>query len=164
MSKSPSAVDMNARRVPSDDQTGLRSITALVLRCVCSEPFSRIVNSSKSASRLESNASNPFAPGNAARADDAGTRPATATQTPASRRGTDVLTWACNDLPRERSREVVIRRTQECVGVDVTYTVYFRDSEDGLRCLSRCAASESEVRAWFTRIGIPVVAIRAALA
>jgi hypothetical protein len=41
----------------------------------------------------------------------------------------------------------------------VSYTVYFRDSEDGLRCLSHRAASESEARDWFTRIGIAVVAI-----
>jgi hypothetical protein len=46
----------------------------------------------------------------------------------------------------------------------VTYTVYFRDSEDGLRCLSHHAASESEARDWLTRIGIVVVTIRAALA
>ncbi len=42
----------------------------------------------------------------------------------------------------------------------MSYTVYFRDSEEGLRCLSHRAASESEARRWFTRIGITVVAIR----
>ena len=42
----------------------------------------------------------------------------------------------------------------------MSYTVYFRDSEEGLRCLSHRAASESEARHWFTRIGITVVAIR----
>ena len=41
------------------------------------------------------------------------------------------------------------------------YTVYFRDSEESLRCLSHRAPSESEARAWFTRLGIPVVAIQA---
>ena len=41
------------------------------------------------------------------------------------------------------------------------YTVYFRDSEDGLRCLSHRAPSESKAREWFTRLGIAVVAIRA---
>jgi hypothetical protein len=41
------------------------------------------------------------------------------------------------------------------------YTVYFRDSDEGLRCLSHGAASEPEAREWFTRIGIAVVAIRA---
>ena len=43
----------------------------------------------------------------------------------------------------------------------VSFTVYFRDSEGCLRCLSRRASSESEARAWFTRIGIAVVAIAA---
>jgi hypothetical protein len=43
----------------------------------------------------------------------------------------------------------------------MTYTVYFRDSEQYLRCLSRRAESESEAREWFTRIGIAVVAIAA---
>jgi hypothetical protein len=42
----------------------------------------------------------------------------------------------------------------------VTYTVYFRDSEECLHCLSHRAASESEARDWFARIGIDVVAIR----
>jgi hypothetical protein len=41
------------------------------------------------------------------------------------------------------------------------YTVYFRDSEECLRCLSHRAPSESEAREWFTRVGIAVVAIRA---
>ena len=42
----------------------------------------------------------------------------------------------------------------------MSYTVYFRDSEESLRCLSHRAASESEARHWFTRLGITVVAIR----
>jgi SOS response regulatory protein OraA/RecX len=42
-----------------------------------------------------------------------------------------------------------------------SYTVFFRDSEECLRCLSRRAASESEVREWFTSVGIDVVAITA---
>ena len=46
----------------------------------------------------------------------------------------------------------------------MSYTVYFRDSEDGLRCLSHRAASETEALHWFIRIGITVVAIRAELA
>ena len=46
----------------------------------------------------------------------------------------------------------------------MSYTVYFRDSEDGLHSLSHRAASESEALAWFTRIGITVVAIRAEFA
>jgi hypothetical protein len=41
------------------------------------------------------------------------------------------------------------------------YTVYFRDSDECLRCLSHGAASEPEAREWFTRVGIAVVAIRA---
>jgi hypothetical protein len=32
--------------------------------------------------------------------------------------------------------------------------VYFRDSEECLRYLSRCAASKAEVRDWFTRMGL----------
>jgi hypothetical protein len=43
----------------------------------------------------------------------------------------------------------------------MSYTVYYRDSEEGLHTLSRRAASESEARDWFTRMGIAVVAIRA---
>jgi hypothetical protein len=46
----------------------------------------------------------------------------------------------------------------------MNYAVYIRDSEDGLRCLSHRAASESEAVRWFTRIGITVVAIRAEFA
>ena len=46
----------------------------------------------------------------------------------------------------------------------MSYTVYFRDSEDGLRCLRHRAGSESEALQWFIRIGITVVAIRAELA
>ncbi len=41
------------------------------------------------------------------------------------------------------------------------YTVYFRDSEESLRCLSHRAPSESAAREWFTRLGIAVVAIQA---
>jgi hypothetical protein len=46
----------------------------------------------------------------------------------------------------------------------VSYTVYFRDSEEGLRSLSHIAASASEALDWFARLGIPVVAIHAAAA
>jgi hypothetical protein len=42
----------------------------------------------------------------------------------------------------------------------MSYTVFFRDSEDCLHSLSHRAASESEALDWFTRIGIIVVAIR----
>jgi hypothetical protein len=42
-----------------------------------------------------------------------------------------------------------------------SYTVFFRDSEECLRCLSHRAASESEAREWFTCAGIVVVAIAA---
>ena len=42
-----------------------------------------------------------------------------------------------------------------------SYTVYFRDSEESLRCLSHPAPSESAAREWFTRLGIAVVAIQA---
>jgi hypothetical protein len=45
-------------------------------------------------------------------------------------------------------------------GTYVSYTVYFRDSEECLHSLSHLAASESEALDWFTRIGITVVAIR----
>ena len=41
------------------------------------------------------------------------------------------------------------------------YTVFFRDSEECLRCLTHRAATESEAREWFTRVGIAVVAIAA---
>jgi hypothetical protein len=43
----------------------------------------------------------------------------------------------------------------------MSYTVYFRDSEEYLHSLSHRAASESEALDWFIRIGITVVAIRA---
>ena len=46
----------------------------------------------------------------------------------------------------------------------MSYTVYFRDSEECLRRLSHHAASESDALDWFTRIGITVVAIRAEFA
>jgi hypothetical protein len=46
----------------------------------------------------------------------------------------------------------------------MSYTVYFRDSEECLRSLSHHAASEAEALDWFTRFGIAVVAIRAGLA
>jgi hypothetical protein len=45
-------------------------------------------------------------------------------------------------------------------GPVVTYTVYFRDSEQYLRCMSRRAASKAEARDWLTRMGIAVVAIQ----
>jgi hypothetical protein len=41
----------------------------------------------------------------------------------------------------------------------MTYTVYFRDSEECLRRMSRPATSKAEARDWFTRMGIAVVAI-----
>jgi hypothetical protein len=43
----------------------------------------------------------------------------------------------------------------------MSFTVYFRDSEECLHSLSHRAASESEALDWFTRIGITIVAIRA---
>jgi hypothetical protein len=43
----------------------------------------------------------------------------------------------------------------------MSFTVYFRDSEDGLHSLRHRAGSESEALDWFARIGIIVVAIRA---
>jgi hypothetical protein len=43
----------------------------------------------------------------------------------------------------------------------MSFTVFFRDSEQFLHSLSHRAASESEVLDWFTRMGITVVAIRA---
>jgi hypothetical protein len=43
----------------------------------------------------------------------------------------------------------------------MSYTIYFRDSEECLHSLSHRAASEPEALAWFTRLGITVVAIRA---
>jgi hypothetical protein len=43
----------------------------------------------------------------------------------------------------------------------MSYTVYYRDSEECLHSLSHRAASESDALAWFSRIGITVVAIRA---
>jgi hypothetical protein len=43
----------------------------------------------------------------------------------------------------------------------MSYTVYFRDSEECLHSLNHRAASESEALDWFTRIGITVVAIGA---
>ena len=42
----------------------------------------------------------------------------------------------------------------------MTYTVYFRDSEECLRSMSRRAASMAEARDWLTRMGIAVVAIQ----
>jgi hypothetical protein len=42
----------------------------------------------------------------------------------------------------------------------MTYTVYFRDSEECLRCMSHRAASKAEARDWCTRTGIAVVAIQ----
>ena len=46
-------------------------------------------------------------------------------------------------------------------GTGVSYTVYFRDSEECLHCLIHRAVSESEALDWFTRLGIAVVAIQA---
>ena len=46
----------------------------------------------------------------------------------------------------------------------MSYTVYFRDSEECLHSLNHRAASESEALDWFTRMGIIVVAIRAEFA
>ena len=46
----------------------------------------------------------------------------------------------------------------------MSYTVYYRDSEECLHSLSKRATSESEARKWFTRAGITVVAIRAEVA
>ena len=46
----------------------------------------------------------------------------------------------------------------------MSYTVYFRDSEECLRRLSHRAASESEALDWLTRLRISVVAIRAEFA
>jgi hypothetical protein len=43
----------------------------------------------------------------------------------------------------------------------VSFTIYFRDSEECLRTVTHRAASRSEALDWFTRIGIAVVAIRA---
>ena len=43
----------------------------------------------------------------------------------------------------------------------VSYTVYFRDSEECLHSLIHRAVSESEALDWFTRLGITVVAIQA---
>jgi hypothetical protein len=42
----------------------------------------------------------------------------------------------------------------------MTYTVYFRDSEECLHCVSRRAASKAQARDWFTRMGIAVVAVQ----
>jgi hypothetical protein len=42
----------------------------------------------------------------------------------------------------------------------MTYTVYIRDSEECLRCMSRRAGSKVEARDWFMRKGIGVVAIQ----
>ena len=46
----------------------------------------------------------------------------------------------------------------------MSFTVYFRDSEECLRSLIHRAASESEALDWFTRLGLAVVAIRAEFA
>jgi hypothetical protein len=45
-------------------------------------------------------------------------------------------------------------------GPAMTYTVYLRDSEECLRCMSRRAASKTEARDWCTRMAIAVVAIQ----
>ena len=64
---------------------------------------------------------------------------------------------------RVRERETLLRMTRSPALTEPrgNYTVYFRDSDESLRCLSHRAPSESEARDWFTRIGIAVVAIRA---
>jgi hypothetical protein len=56
------------------------------------------------------------------------------------------------------------RGSSNLPGRTLSYTVHFRDSEDCMRSLSHRAASESDALAWFTRIGITVVAIRAQFA
>jgi hypothetical protein len=60
------------------------------------------------------------------------------------------------------SGAVVFRAARECGTVrTMSFTVYFRDSEEYLHSLSHRAANESEALDWFTRLGITVVAIRA---
>ena len=60
------------------------------------------------------------------------------------------------------SGAALFRAARECGTVrTMSFTVYFRDSEDGLHSLTHRAASESEALDWFTRMGINVVAIRA---
>jgi len=60
------------------------------------------------------------------------------------------------------SGAVVFSAARECGTVrPMSFTVFFRDSEQFLHSLSHRAASESEVLDWFTRMGITVVAIRA---
>ena len=44
----------------------------------------------------------------------------------------------------------------------MSFTVYFRDADECLHSLIHRAASKSEALDWFTRVGITVVAIRAA--
>ena len=46
----------------------------------------------------------------------------------------------------------------------MSYTVYFRDSEEFLHSRRHRAASESEALDWFSRLGLAVVAIRAEFA
>lgn len=46
----------------------------------------------------------------------------------------------------------------------MSFTIYFRDSEECLRSMTHRAASKTEALDWFTRIGIAVVAIRAEFA
>jgi hypothetical protein len=63
------------------------------------------------------------------------------------------------------SGAALFRAARECGTVrTMSFTVYFRDSEDSLHSLRHRAASESEALDWFTRIGIIVVAIRAEFA
>jgi hypothetical protein len=45
-------------------------------------------------------------------------------------------------------------------GTGVSFTVYFRDSEECLHSLIHRAVSESEALHWFSRLGITVVAIQ----
>ena len=61
------------------------------------------------------------------------------------------------------SGAVVFRPARRCGTVDgMSFTVYFRDADECLHSLVHRAASRSEVLDWFARIGITVVAIRAA--
>jgi hypothetical protein len=46
----------------------------------------------------------------------------------------------------------------------MSFTFYYRDSEECLHCLSHRAANESEALDWFSRLGLTVVAIRAEFA
>jgi hypothetical protein len=61
------------------------------------------------------------------------------------------------------SGAVVFRTARWCGTVlGMSFTVYFRDADECLHSLIHRAASKSEALDWFTRVGITVVAIRAA--